>query len=60
MTRRTLTVNQSRTPSRRRSDSRPTCVSVRPETSQRCVLDPGHRNDHFADGVSWTNEEAAA
>jgi hypothetical protein len=60
MTRRTLTVNQSRTPSKRRSDPRPTCVSVRPGTAQRCVLDPDHRNRHFADGREWDDEEAAA
>jgi hypothetical protein len=57
--RRALTVNQTRTPSRRRSDQRPTCESVRPGTSQRCVLDPDHRNRHFAAGCEWDDEEAA-
>ncbi len=60
MTRRTLQINRPPSPSRRRSDPRPTCESVHSRTSHRCVLDPGHRTDHFAEGTSWTDMEAAA
>jgi hypothetical protein len=56
--RRTLTVNQQ--PRRRPSLSRPTCGATDPKAShRRCVLDAGHRNDHFADGLNWDAEEAA-
>lgn len=58
--RRTLQVNRVHTPSRRRSISRPTCPSIRPGTSTRCVMDPDHRNRHMADGVEWDDEEAVA
>lgn len=53
MTRRTVQINRPASLSRRRSLPRPTCESVRPETGQRCVLDPEHGPKHFADGVEW-------
>jgi hypothetical protein len=60
MTRRTLQVNQHRAPSRKRSIDRPTCPSAHRGTSQRCVLDPGHLTRHFAAGLEWDDQEAAA
>lgn len=61
MTRRTLTVNRTPSPSRRSRFSPPTCESRRPETGQRCILDTGHDGrPHFADGAQWDDEEAAA
>lgn len=60
MNRRTLQVNQVRTPSRKRTITRPTCESTHPRTSLRCALDPDHLTDHFAEGLEWSDTEAAA
>ena len=59
--RRTLTVNRQSNPRRQPSLSRPTCGATDPKADhRRCVLDAGHRNPHFADGISWDQDEAAA
>jgi hypothetical protein len=55
--RRALTINRSPA---RRQPARPRCPSTDPDRAHaRCILDPGHRNAHTADGVDWTDEEIA-
>lgn len=57
MNRRTLTINRSPSP---RHPVRPRCPSTDPARAHaRCILDPGHRNAHTADGVDWADEDAA-